>query len=84
MVKVGLWAIVSTTPWFMAAALPWGGEGAGGWIDVVALGLSVINSAAAGTLLYYVSRVETVMAGSLITEAEVLTILAAKRRLDEL
>jgi hypothetical protein len=81
MVKVGLWVIMSMPPWYMAAALPWGGED---WLDVVALGISVVNSAATGTLLYYVSRVESAMAGSLVTEAEVLTILAAKRRLDEL
>jgi hypothetical protein len=81
MVKVGLWAIVSSAPWYMAAALPWGGRV---WIDVVALGLSIVNSAGAATLLYYVSRVEEVMASSLITEAEVMTILAAKKRLDEL
>lgn len=84
MVRVGLWTVLSITPWFMAAALPWGGEGVGMWIDVVALGMSIVNCAGAATLLWYVARVEAVMAESVVTEAEVMTILAARKRLDEL
>lgn len=67
-----------TGPYFIAIAVPWGGRV---WLDVVALGLTIINSAGCAALCIYHYSLERALIEATITEAEVATILAARRRL---